>query len=209
MRLGLGQMDSCHNIITSLASRGKVLKRHASDRSDMSIDTRSLELLLDVSGDPEVGLGNFAQGVRIRVAARLPRLPAHYKRKKKWRSPSQSDPQDYLENHAGSEGSWRNNFASINELADKVEEVMEDQAKQGQVIKLSSCRMVHEVHKRSHEQPGREHGHLRRRTGQDNVRGGGIGIRKTIPGSPPTRKLPSHVTFILWHQSNQVERERH
>ena len=47
---------------------------------------------------------------------------------------------------------------------------------------------------RSREQPSREHGHLRRRTGQDNVRGGGTGIRKTIlcspaqiPKSAPTR----------------------
>ena len=65
----------------------------------------------------------------------------------------------------------------------------------------SSFRMVHEVDKRSREQPGREHGHLRRRTGQD-VRGGGIGTRKTIPCSPvqvpesaPTR-LNQEVTFV-------------
>ena len=34
-------------------------------------------------------------------------------------------------------GAWRSNYASIDELTDKVEEVMEDQALRGQVIKLS------------------------------------------------------------------------
>ena len=58
-----------------------------------------------VTGDPEVGLGNFAQGVRIGVGARLPRLPELHKRRKQWRLPSQSDPQDYLENNDGSKGS--------------------------------------------------------------------------------------------------------
>ena len=55
----------------------------------------------------------------------------------RWQLASQLDPQDYLEDKAGSEGAWRSNFASIDELADKVEEVMEDQAERGQVIRLS------------------------------------------------------------------------
>ena len=71
-------------------------------------------------------MGQFAQGVRIGVGAQ--RQPALYGSKKRWRLASQSDAQDYLEDKAGSEGARRNSHASINELADKVEEVMEDQA---------------------------------------------------------------------------------
>ena len=124
-------------IIASLAARGKILQRVALDRTDLPIDFRFLELLLDVSGDPEVGLGSFSQGVRVGVGARLPRLPALCRRKKKWRLASQSDPHDYLDYKAGAEGIWRSNHASIDELADKVDEVMEDQAMRGQVIRLS------------------------------------------------------------------------
>ena len=148
MKLALGQVNACpfpeqairsvkDEIIASLAARGKILKRVALDRTDLPIDFRFLELLLDVSGDPEVGLGSFSQGVRVGVGARLPRLPALYRRKKKWRLASQSDPHDHLDDKAGAEGAWRSNYASIDELADKVDEVMEDQAMRGQVIRLS------------------------------------------------------------------------
>ena len=106
MKLSLGQVNACpfpeqairslkDELIASLAARGKVLKQLASDRTDLPIDFRFLELLLDASGD-EVGLGSFSQGVRIGVGARLPRLPALYKRKKKWRLACRSDPHDYL-----------------------------------------------------------------------------------------------------------------
>ena len=48
--------------IASLAARGKILKRVALDRTDLPIDFKFFELLLDVSGDPEVGLGSFSAG---------------------------------------------------------------------------------------------------------------------------------------------------
>ena len=87
MKLALGQVNACpfpeqairslkNELIASLAAQGKVLKKVASDRTDLPIDFRFLELLLDASGDPEVGLGSFSQDVRIGVGARLPRLPA-------------------------------------------------------------------------------------------------------------------------------------
>ena len=76
-----------------------------------------------------VAVGRFR---RSRGRTREP-LPALYGRKKKWRLASQSDPHDYLDDKAGAEGAWRSNYASIDELADKVDEVMEDQAMRGQV----------------------------------------------------------------------------
>ena len=148
MKVALGQVNACpcpeqairslkDEFIASLAAQGKVLKKLASDRTDLPIDFRFLELLLDASGDPEVVLGSFSQCVRIGVGARLHRLPALYKRKKKWRLASQSDPHDYLDDKAGADCAWRSNYALIDEVADKVEEVMEDQARRGQVIRLS------------------------------------------------------------------------
>ena len=77
--------------------------------------------------------------MRIGVGARLPRLPALYKRKRKWRLSTQADPSEYLELKAGSEGVWRSNYASIRELEDKVEEVMEDQASRGQLLKYTEA----------------------------------------------------------------------
>ena len=148
MKLALGQVNACpfpeqairsfkNEPIASLAARGKVLKKETRFGPDRFADR------LQILG---VAVGCFRRSrgwarellaVRIGVGARLPRLPALYKRKKKWRLASQSDPHDYLDDKAGSEGAWRSNYASIDELADKVEEVMEDQAERGQVIRLS------------------------------------------------------------------------
>ena len=55
------------------------------------------QLLLDVAEDPEVGLGDFASGVRVGPGARLPRILALYSGKKKWSLLKQMDPLDYLE----------------------------------------------------------------------------------------------------------------
>ena len=96
-----------------------------------------MDLLLRASEDPEVGLGEFARGVRVGPGARLPRLPALYHRKRKWRLPQQSDPLDYQEDRDDAEAVWRRNYSSLNELSDKVLEVMADQSKRGQVLRMS------------------------------------------------------------------------
>ena len=149
MKLALGQVNAWpfpeqairslkDELIASLAARGKVSRNSLRTGQICRSTSDSWSCCwLDASGDPEVGLGSFSQGVRIGVGARLARLPAHYKRKKKWRLASQSDPRDNLDDKAGAEGGWRSNNASIDELADKVEEVMEDQPRRVQVIKLS------------------------------------------------------------------------
>ena len=64
---------------------------------DVPTDYRFLDVLLRAADDPEVGLGEYAQGVKVGPGTRMPRLPALYKPQKKWRLPSQVDPLDYLE----------------------------------------------------------------------------------------------------------------
>ena len=67
------------------ARAGISMTRKAGDRVDIPIDYRFLDVLLRASGDPETGLGDYAQGVRVGPGTRMPRLPALYKAKKKWR----------------------------------------------------------------------------------------------------------------------------
>ena len=70
----------------------------------------------------------------------MQRLPALCKEKKKWRLASQADPRNYLEDEeARGEHTWRRNFASLDDLSDKVREVMEDQTRRGQIIKLTEA----------------------------------------------------------------------
>ena len=147
-RLALGQVPSSPfmpekiaelklNIIDYLSTQGIHLSRTTEDRSDLPVDYRFLHLLLTASGDPEVGLGEFSRGVRVGPGARLPRLPAIYSAKKKWRLPGQEDPADYLESVEEPGAEWRKNYSTLGPLLEEVEQVMDDQHARGQVLKLT------------------------------------------------------------------------
>ena len=124
-------------VIDAAARAGISITRRSEDRVDIPIDYRFLDVLLRASGDPEVGLGAYAQGVRVGPGTRMPRLPALYKAKKKWRLPSQIDPLDYLEYAPDSSGVWRSNYSTLREFEAQVLDVMHDQASRGQIIVMS------------------------------------------------------------------------
>ena len=145
--LALGKVSECpfspdsiqslkQSIIVNLASRGLNLDRQVGDREDVPIDFRCLDLLLRASRDPEVALGSFAKGVRVGLGARLPRLPALYRPKRKWRLADQDDPNDYREEELAGDPLWKKNFPTLAALSDKVKDVLDDQSERGQVLKL-------------------------------------------------------------------------
>ena len=128
MKLALGRVDSCPFSFESISSpkvetigvleeHGLRMERNSIDRSDIPIDYRYMGLLLKAAKDPDVGLGDFAAGVRVGTGARLPRVPALYPPKRKWRLPKQLDPFEYK------------NYSSLEEYEEHVLEVMVDQAK--------------------------------------------------------------------------------
>ena len=90
-----------------------------------------------MTGDPEVAIGSFAGGVRVGPDVRMPRLPALYRPKRRWKLPEQSDPPDYLEEAVEGDPEWRRNHSTLAELSEQVTAVLEDQAERGQVLKLS------------------------------------------------------------------------
>ena len=148
MDLALGRVKSCpfgadeikslkEEIVDSLTSAGNELTRDEADRKDVPIDFRFLDSLLRCAEDSEVGLGKFALGIRVGPGVRMPRLPALYRPMRRCRLASQTDPLDYLEEDASTETSWKRNHASIGELTEQVVDVMEGQARRGQLIKLS------------------------------------------------------------------------
>ena len=104
---------------------------------EVPIDFRYLDLLLKAAEDPEVGLGQFSQGVRVGPSVRMPRLPALYRPKRKWRLAAQADPSNYPEEKASwLESWWRSNCPSLSEHTERVKKVLEDQTSRGQLIKL-------------------------------------------------------------------------
>ena len=118
-----------------LKEYGLKLRTSERDRQDVLLDYRFIELLLVAARDPEVAIGSFAEGVRVGPEVRLPRLPALYKAMKKL--PEQSDPLLHMENGETGEHAWRNNYPAVASLSAEVTEVLEDQARRGQVVKLS------------------------------------------------------------------------
>ena len=79
-----------NEVITRARSHGMELLRTESDRNDVPFDFRFMDLVL---------LGDYAQGVRVGPGIRIPRLPALFRRKRRWRLPEQTDPLEYLDEH--------------------------------------------------------------------------------------------------------------
>ena len=139
----MGKVDKCpfppdavaslkKQLIDSAAVRGFHLERRIGDRSDVPIDYRFLHVLLQLAGDPEVGLGEYSQGVRVGPGARMPRLPALFRPKRKWR-------RAYLEQSIDPGSVWRRNYASLATFEEQVLEVMHDQASRGQLLVYSEA----------------------------------------------------------------------
>ena len=108
MSLALGKVSECpfavedvgslkEAVVDALAAQGLDLNREGDDPEDVLVDLRFLDLQLRAASDPEAALGSFAGGVRAGPGVRLPRLPALYRPKRKWRLADQADPCDYQE----------------------------------------------------------------------------------------------------------------
>ena len=113
-------------IINQLERSGFLLGRHEKDRTDTPVDFRFMHR----------SIGKFERGVKVGPGARLLRLPALYRPKRKWKLPGQENPDDYLDAGHDTEAVWRSNYPTVDELVEKVEEVLEDQVKRRQVLKL-------------------------------------------------------------------------
>ena len=100
-------------IVEVLQGRGLSLQRLEGDRDELPLDFRIVHFLLRASMDPERHLGTFAQGVKVGPGTRMPRLPALYRPKRRWRLPEQRDPRNYMEEESEAEHPWRQNYATL------------------------------------------------------------------------------------------------
>ena len=148
MALALGKVEGCpfdaketvalkNELIEDMEKHGLDVGRKQGDREELPIDFRFLGMLLRAAEDPEIGLGDFAQGVRVGPGSRMPRLPALYRPKRKWRLASEADPRAYLEEEDhGAESAWRRNYATVQPLVKEVYDVLDDQTQRGMFIRL-------------------------------------------------------------------------
>ena len=114
---------------------GQQPRRRNSDE-ESPLEIRLLGAFLKSAGDPETDLPSFAEGVRVGVGIQLPRVPAVYSRKRKWRLTEQEDPDAYLW-YDDAQGADNENYASAKELAEAVKEQLELSVAIGQAMKLT------------------------------------------------------------------------
>ena len=86
--------------------------------------------------DSAKDLPSFTEGVRVGLGVKLPRVPAVYTRKGKWRLKEQEDPDAYLW-HDGVQGVNNENYVSAKELAEAVKDQLELSAVKGQALKFT------------------------------------------------------------------------
>ena len=114
---------------------GQQPRRRDSDE-ESPLEFRLLGAFLKSAIDPETDLPSFAEGVRIGVGVQLPRVPAVYPRKRKWRLTEQEDPEAYLW-YDVAQGADNKNYASAKELAEAVKEQLELSVAKGHAMKLT------------------------------------------------------------------------
>ena len=113
------------------AARSLHLQSAEEDQHEVPIDSRQVDLLLRAAGHPKIAIGQFAGGVRVGPGARILRLPALYKRKRKWWLNEQADS---LDEDTGGDCVWRRNNCAVAELSDKVTAFLDDRTDRGKVL---------------------------------------------------------------------------
>ncbi len=100
------------------------------------IRVRLLQAILKDSGDPDWrGMAQFATGIRLGVGRRMPRTPAVYRCKRRWRIPEQADPEGWKGQSFS--GAWRDNYRSAKAQRAEVKRQLEEHVSQNIAFKLS------------------------------------------------------------------------
>ncbi len=100
------------------------------------VNVRLLQALLTAAGDPDRGVWDtFAKGVPTGVSDRLPRTPAVYGRKRRWRLPEQHNPDGWLtplEAHP-----WRENYSSVKGHEAEMRRQLDELVNMGLMLKMT------------------------------------------------------------------------
>jgi hypothetical protein len=94
------------------------------------VRVRLLQAILRAVGDPDpAGMEHFARGIRIGVGVRLPRTPAVYARKTRWRLPEQAsaDPDADLD----LDSIWLDNYRTAKDNVSAIEAQLDDHVRRG------------------------------------------------------------------------------
>ncbi len=106
----------------------------AEDRQQLVRVRLLRQVLLDIDDPDSNGMLHYCRGVRLGVNTRLPRTPAVFERKRRWRLPQQAT----AEEHYGDDpvGAWRANYKSVAAHADLIDAQLRDHVARGLAFNL-------------------------------------------------------------------------
>ncbi len=107
-----------------------------SEDQPQRIRVRLLQTILHLAGDPDArGMEHFCRGVRVGVGVRMPRTPAVYPRKRKWRL--HSEDVGGLDDEPEGMDAWRANYRSATIHRDEIHRQLLDHHQRGLSLRLS------------------------------------------------------------------------
>ncbi len=108
---------------------------------EQPIRIRLLQALLREANDPDdVGMTQFAKGVKIGVGIKMPRTPAVYLRKTRWRLAAQAEQQDG--STLGYEAAWRDNYRPAVLHREELRRQLDEHVDRGMAIRLPAADAV-------------------------------------------------------------------
>ncbi len=125
-------------ILSALSAPDAPAHAQASDLAQ-PVRIRALQRILQLGGDPDWrGMEHFGRGVRLGVSHRLPRTPAVYSRKRRWRLEGQANPDFDVEAERRSlGGTWRDNYEAAVVHDKAILEQLEDAVRREMAIRLT------------------------------------------------------------------------
>ncbi len=114
--------------------RGNSARPHSGDIAQ-PVRIRLLQCMLRDAEDPDWrGMRHLAQGIRLGVRHRLPRTPAVYSRKRRWRIDGQGDPDAWKLPSVDSV--WRDNYSSATAHQGTIRDQLNDLVAEGRALRL-------------------------------------------------------------------------
>ena len=112
-------------------SQGVIIKTAAEHRKQV-INIRRLQAFLSACKDPDAwALDSFAKGVRVGAGMTMPRTPAVYEERIKWRL------KEVVDDEADWVNVWRDNYSSAIENAARLKIEVEEEVKAGRMVMLT------------------------------------------------------------------------
>ena len=124
------------NVQEALLSAGLDGRRQATD-SPTPVCFRMIAALLELCKDPDHNVfREYAGGVRVNVGRRMPRTPAVFEKKRRWKLSSQEDAGAYLWG-LPDWGAQQDNYKSAAALAEAVAAQLEESVREGHAMKMT------------------------------------------------------------------------